>query len=153
MSRGLSWGGARLRAVTEDEFWQLIEAAGVGRDRYDGGDAIAEALSDLLATRDLDVILDYQECFDRLHDALYQWKYWAAGYVIGGGCSDDGFTDLRARVISRGRDWYQRFRADPDCLADHEEVRIQAARTEDEALFAEPVTCAAAGAYERVMGQ
>jgi hypothetical protein len=139
--------------VTEDEFWQLIGAAGVGRDRYDGGDAIAEALTDLLATRDPDAILDFQEHFDRLHGALYMRKYWAVGYVLGGGCSDDAFTDFRAGVISLGRDWHQRFRAEPDCLADHEEVRIQAARRDDEALFAEPVNYAAAGAYERVTGQ
>jgi len=136
----LSWGSARLRAVTEDEFWQLIEAAGAGRDRHDGGDAMAEAVTDLLATRDLDVILDYQEHFDRLHGALYQRKYWAAGYVIGGGCSDDAFIDFRVGVISLGRDWHQRFRADLDCLPDHEEVRFQAARGADEAMFAEPVT-------------
>jgi hypothetical protein len=44
-------------------------------------------------------------------------------YLIGGGCSDDGFIDFRAGLIAQGRDWYERAAASPDDLADHPDVR------------------------------
>jgi hypothetical protein len=37
--------------------------------------------------------------------------------VINGGCSDDGFMDFRATLISMGRKFYERALADPDSLA------------------------------------
>jgi hypothetical protein len=36
--------------------------------------------------------------------------------LINGGMSDDGFTDFRYWLISRGRDVYERALADPDSL-------------------------------------
>ena len=34
-------------------------------------------------------------------------------YLIGGGCSDDAFTDFRAGIIAQGRDWYEKVAASP----------------------------------------
>ncbi|MFE6038244.1 DUF4240 domain-containing protein [Streptomyces sp. NPDC056452] len=38
---------------------------------------------------------------------------------MGGGCSDDSFTDFRAGLIGLGREWYERAAACPDVLAEH----------------------------------
>lgn len=38
---------------------------------------------------------------------LYRYDLWAAAYLIGGGCSDDSFTDFRAGLIGQGCDWYE----------------------------------------------
>lgn len=67
-------------------------------------------------------ILDYQEKFDELHQALYRWELWAAADLIGGGRSDDSFIDFRAGLIAQGRDWYDKAAASPDSLADHSAV-------------------------------
>ena len=40
-----------------------------------------------------------------VHAVLYRWDMWAAAYLIGGGCSDDGFIDFRAGLIAQGLDW------------------------------------------------
>src|SRR5205823_6840092 len=45
---------------------------------------------------------------------LYRHDMWAGAYLIGGGCSDDGFISFRARLIAQGRDWYKK--ASPDSL-------------------------------------
>jgi hypothetical protein len=42
---------------------------------------------------------------------------WCAGYIINGGCSDDGFEYFRLWVISRGKDVYYNAKANPDNLA------------------------------------
>ncbi|MGW4894790.1 DUF4240 domain-containing protein [Kitasatospora sp. NPDC004240] len=132
-----------------DEFWHLVETA---RTRAGADDGFDGALVDLLAARPKTEILEYQERFDELHDALYRWDVWAAAYLIGGGCSDDGFMDFRAGVIAQGRAWYERVAADPDQLADHPLV-VEAAADEDyEVLFHEDVNYSAASAFARVAG-
>ncbi|MFI9615652.1 DUF4240 domain-containing protein [Streptomyces sp. NPDC052023] len=131
------------------EFWTIIEAArsAVGADkRFD------EALVDELATRTQDDILRYQERFDEVHDAMYRWNVWAAAYLVGGGCSDDSFTDFRAGLIALGRDWYEKAAACPDSLAEHPAVIAAVEVQRDDALFYEEVNYAASEAFERVTG-
>ncbi|WP_406083626.1 DUF4240 domain-containing protein [Micromonospora zamorensis] len=135
-----------------DEFWAVVESAGAGLDGRTGddGEAIAAALVTRLAATSPERILEFQELFDQLHDALYRWDVWAAAYLIGGGCSDDSFIDFRAGVIALGREWYERVLASPDGLADHPVVRQAAAEEDDGALFAESVNYVASKAYEQV---
>ncbi|WP_078992878.1 DUF4240 domain-containing protein [Streptomyces sp. MMG1121] len=45
-----------------------------------------------------------RQCFDQLHAASFRWDAWAAGYLIGGSCSDDAFMDFRAGLVARGGD-------------------------------------------------
>ncbi|MEV4764871.1 DUF4240 domain-containing protein [Micromonospora chokoriensis] len=138
-----------------DEFWTVVKSAGAGLDGRTGddGEAVAAALVTRLAATSPERILEFQELFDQLHDALYRWDVWAAAYLIGGGCSDDSFIDFRAGVIALGREWYERVLASPDGLADHPVV-LQAAAEEDDGgtLFAESVNYVASEAYEQVTG-
>ena len=41
---------------------------------------------------------------------------WCAGYIMNGGCSDDGFEYFRCWVISRGRDTFYNAKTNPDYL-------------------------------------
>lgn len=129
------------------EFWHLINTA-----RFNMTDDVPfdEALVALLASRPEQQILEYQERFDALRDALYRWDVWAAAYLIGGGCSDDSFMDFRAGVIAQGRHWYERAVAAPDSLADHPEVITAAADLDDRTLFYEDANYCASDAYERI---
>ncbi|XIE77187.1 DUF4240 domain-containing protein [Streptomyces sp. SBR177] len=87
-----------------------------------------------------------------MHDAVYRWDVWAAAYLIGGGCSDDGFMDFRAGLIALGRDWYERAAACPDSLAEHPAV-IEAARARhDYCIFDEDANYAAVDAFGRLTG-
>ncbi|WP_407841276.1 DUF4240 domain-containing protein [Streptomyces sp. DSM 116496] len=134
-----------------DAFWGIIEAARVGA--AEAGEPFDEVLVKHLAERPCQEILEYAERFDEAHDALYRWDVWAAGYLIGGGCSDDSFIDFRAGVIALGRVWYQRVNTAPDSLAAHPDA-IQAANLRDrsEVLFYEDVNYAASGAFARITG-
>ncbi|MGV9344649.1 DUF4240 domain-containing protein [Streptomyces spiralis] len=131
-----------------DEFWNIIETA---RSNTREGHAFDEALVDLLTSRSEQDILEYEERFDELHDAVGRWDVWAAAYLIGGGCSDDSFTDFRAGLIALGRQWYERAAGAPDSLAEHPTV-IAAAADGDHVLFYERVNYAAAYAFKRMTG-
>ncbi|WP_030241926.1 DUF4240 domain-containing protein [Streptomyces sp. NRRL S-350] len=137
-----------------DEFWAVIETArtDAASAPEDPGQAFASALVERLAATSKQTVLEYQQWFDQLHGAIYRWDVWAAGYLIGGGCSDDAFTDFRAGLISRGREWYERAATAPDVLAQHPDVIAAAAEGSDEALFNESVNYAAVYAYERITG-
>ncbi|MER7582307.1 DUF4240 domain-containing protein [Kitasatospora sp. NPDC097691] len=137
-----------------DDFWTVIEAARTDAASASGdpGQAFASALVDRLAATSKQMILEYQQCFDQLHGAIYRWDVWAAGYLIGGGCSDDAFMDFRAGLIAQGREWYERAVTAPDVLAQHPDVIAAAAGGSDEVLFNESVNYAASYAYERING-
>ena len=53
-----------------------------------------------------------------LHDS-YRSNWWCAGYILNGGCSDDGFEYFRNWVISRGKDAYYAAKENPDKLIDY----------------------------------
>ncbi|MGW2518811.1 DUF4240 domain-containing protein [Streptomyces sp. NPDC001617] len=135
--------------MNTDGFWHLIETA---RSRTTADLPFDQALVALLACRSRQEILEYEERFDALHDALYRWDIWAAAYLIGGGCSDDSFMDFRAGPIAEGRDWYERAAAIPDSLANHPEVMAAAADLDNRAIFYEEVNYSAAEAYEAITG-
>ncbi|MFD4955639.1 DUF4240 domain-containing protein [Streptomyces sp. NPDC058451] len=137
-----------------DDFWTIIETARTDAASAlgDPGQAFASALVERLAATSKQTILEFQQCFDQLHGAVHRWDLWAAGYLIGGGCSDDAFMNFRAGLIAQGRDWYDRAATAPDVLAVHPDVIAAAAEGSDETLFNETVNYAASYAYRRING-
>lgn len=132
-----------------DHFWGVIEAAQVSATE---SKPFHEVLTDLLAARTEQEILDYQEEFDEAQNALYRWDVWAAAYLIGGGCSDDSFMDFTAGLIAQGRDWYQQAADSPDSLAGHPAMTAATLRQWENPLFYEEVNYAASYAFKRVSG-
>ena len=62
-------------------------------------------------------VMEFHRFFsDQFHRA-YRWDLWRAAYLIGGGCSDDGFTDFRYWLISMGREAFEAALENPDSLA------------------------------------
>jgi Protein of unknown function (DUF4240) len=135
--------------VDAGRFWEIIETAraSASRDR-----PFHEALTDHLATLTEQDILEYYERFEKMHDALYRHDLWAAAYLIGGGCSDDGFIDFRAGLIAQGYDWYHKAAASPDSLAGHPAVAGARHPLADNPLFYEEVNYAASAAFQRLSG-
>jgi hypothetical protein len=131
------------------EFWAVIETAGASAGE---GMPFHEALTGYLVGRTEQEILDYQERFEEAGQALYRWDVWAAAYLIGGGCSDDGFTDFRAGLIAQGRGWHEKVAESPDSLAGHPAVAAAVRRPWDSPLFYEKVNYAASYAFQRVSG-
>ena len=93
------------------QFWNIIENV---KSSEEPEEAIKSQLNELTSEE----IVSYQEHFDTLHERAYHWDLWGAAYIMEGGCSDDGFTDFRYGLISKGKDVYETVLTDPDSLAD-----------------------------------
>jgi len=96
--------------MTRDDFWRLLE----GLDP----ETAEEQLRERLEALELAEVASFADHFDREFDRAYDWKLWAAAYIMDGGCSDDGFMDFRFGLISRGRKVFEAVLADPDSLAE-----------------------------------
>jgi hypothetical protein len=97
--------------MTRDQFWQLI-------DKVKGAKRPEAAIAKLLRKLSPPELISYQEHFDALFREAYRWDLWGAAYIIGGGCSDDGFIDFRYGLISKGREICEAAINSPDSLAD-----------------------------------
>ena len=102
--------------MDNDQFWQIIETA--KRKHPEDGELRVEAIRDHLSRLAPHEIIAFDSILDEYLDRAYSWDLWGAIYLMNGGCSDDGFTDFRGWLISRGREVYERAMADPDSLAD-----------------------------------
>lgn len=93
------------------QFWNIIENI---KGSVEPEEAIKSQLNDLTPEE----MVSYQEHFDTLHERAYHWDLWGAAYIMEGGCSDDGFTDFRYGLISKGKNVYETVLSDPDSLSE-----------------------------------
>lgn len=97
-----------------NRFWNIVGTPRAGETE----DEILERVGDALASLPDEDLIGYQQRYDRLHASAGRDDLWAAGVLLNGGyCSDDGFVDFRAWLISRGRAAYEAAMHDPDSLA------------------------------------
>ena len=94
-----------------DEFWQIVE---LGKDENEPELTLKTQLEKL----GFEEVQSFQEHFDQVFDSAYKWDLWGAAYLIHGGCSDDGFTDFRYALISRGKEVFSKALISPDSLAE-----------------------------------
>lgn len=107
--------------MTEKEFWSLFnKARKQAEDMDEYVDAGADILQSLVEELPPAEIASFNQIFNRKYFAAYRWDLWGAAYVINGGCSDDGFMDFRAELISRGQAIYEAALQDPESLVDVE---------------------------------
>jgi hypothetical protein len=95
-------------------FWSLIDAS-----RENAGGDLDRQAADLRARveqLDPDEIVQFGKLFSEYWRRAYTWDLWAAAYILGGGCSDDGFLDFRGWLISRGQRVYEAALRDPETL-------------------------------------
>ena len=104
-------------AVTDDEFWAVIDAGGA-RAKADGDRHFAAVRKALLKLPPAQVCDFERHLWERLTE-LYTKRMWGAGSLVNGGCSDDGFDYFRCWVIGQGRAVYEAAVRDPDTLAGH----------------------------------
>ncbi|OCA88096.1 molybdenum metabolism regulator [Bacillus sp. FJAT-27225] len=94
------------------EFWALIE-------KSKGKENQAEWLTEELAKRNAQEIIDFEFWFQGLLNESYQSNLWAAAYIVMGGCSDDSFDYFRGWLIGQGEEAYNQVMANPEYLADY----------------------------------
>lgn len=102
--------------MTLDQFWSLVEKV----HHLSGGnmDTKCELLDAELRKLPLDEVRSFHSFFYECEYRAYTWELWAAAYIIGGGCSNDKFSDFRSTLISMGRQMFEQTLADPQSLAD-----------------------------------
>ncbi|NHN24689.1 DUF4240 domain-containing protein [Flavobacterium jejuense] len=61
-------------------------------------------------------IIGFRLRTDKLLFDTYNSEMWCAGYIMNGGCSDDGFEYFRNWIISRGKETYYKAKENPDSL-------------------------------------
>lgn len=85
------------KRMPDDEFWRIIEASReYGATLHDTFEGRLEGLAKELGRLSPEDILAFNDTFLVHRERAYTWDLWAATYVLGGGCSDDGFTDFRS---------------------------------------------------------
>lgn len=102
--------------MTLDQFWNLIEKVHTASDG--DMDKKCQLLDAELRRLPLAEVRSFHAHFYECQDRAYSWELWGAAYIIGGGCSDDKFSDFRSTLISMGRQTFERALADPQSLAD-----------------------------------
>jgi hypothetical protein len=106
--------------------WQIIDRVRA----VAGGELTAsvDAFRIELEALDDQALLEVDAGFSRAMQRAYDHDLWAAAYLIHGGCGDDAFWDFRAGLIALGREVFDAALANPDLLADIEDI-------EDRTLF------------------
>lgn len=99
------------------QFWALIDSS--RREAGGDPDQQMEVFGEMLAELPAQEILDFDRLFTEYWVGADSRDLWGAAYLIGGGCSGDGFMDFRGWLIAKGRKVYEAALADPDSLAQH----------------------------------
>jgi Protein of unknown function (DUF4240) len=131
-----------ILTVRKTTFWKIIDAS---RKQARGDlDAQLEMLRSRLEQLEPDEIVQFGRIFEEYHINTYTWDLWAAAYLIGGGCSDDGFLDFRGWLISKGKRVYERALEDPESL-------VRAVKDDDDCQY-EGFQYLASQAWEKKTG-
>jgi hypothetical protein len=110
--------------MDEDRFWALIGESRKKackkklRSGEDFIDAHIEEHRKLLDKLTPEELIAYSNRFQYYWKLAYRWDLWAVAYWLHAGCSDDGFIDFRACLISLGKEWFFQILNDPDSLTD-----------------------------------
>jgi hypothetical protein len=100
--------------MNRDQFWQIIETT-----HAPTRDEQLELFSRELQRLTPQELIQFGRIFAELTVNAYSWDLWLVAWLCQGGmCSDDGFSDFRAWLISRGHAIYEAALRDPDALAD-----------------------------------
>lgn len=99
--------------LDEETYWGLIDASlKASRNQREQEQYLIRELGRLTPKE----MIGFRLRTDRLLYDTYTSDMWCAGYIMNGGCSDDGFEYFRNWVISRGKDVYYRAKEHPDSL-------------------------------------
>lgn len=133
---------ADSREMTEAVFWELIK-----KSRVDDVDDHLEALGNLLRGFQPKQIKRFNHHLKPLLKSASTWDLWGAGYLLQGGCSDDGFLYFRCWLILQGKEKFLAAIKNADSMAKW------VTDNEDETYDAEVLMYLADQIYEEVTGK
>ena len=106
--------------MNKEEFWEIM----LDTNQESGGDPSIqqELIESRLNKLSPEEIIKFDNVFGKLFTDAYDWKLWAAAYIMNGGCSDDCFIDFRGWLIGQGKEVYLKALSDPDSLSELEKI-------------------------------
>lgn len=101
--------------LNEDLYWQIVaDSLENTEDQDDQEEWLVNRIAKLTPVE----MIGFRLRTDKLLYDTYTPEMWCAGYIMNGGCSDDGFEYFRNWVISRGKEVYYKAKENPDSLID-----------------------------------
>lgn len=99
--------------LDETIFWRIVDSSVKKTKNQDDQEKFLVKEIEKLTPKQ---IIGFRLRTDRLLYDTYNSQMWCAGYIMNGGCSDDGFEYFRNWIISRGKDTYYKAKENPDSL-------------------------------------
>lgn len=99
--------------LAEERFWEIVSLSLKSSKNEDQQEKSLVKQIELLSPEEM---IGFRLRTDQLLHDTYNSEMWCAGYIMNGGCSDDGFEYFRCWIISRGKDIYYRAKKNPDTL-------------------------------------
>ncbi|AOR28247.1 polymerase [Formosa sp. Hel1_33_131] len=101
------------KMLDENVFWDIIDLSLKNTNNKDSQEIFLVKEIQKLSPEE---IIGFRLRTDKLLYDTYNSEMWCAGYLMNGGCSDDGFEYFRNWVISRGKDTYYNAKNNSDSL-------------------------------------
>jgi hypothetical protein len=101
--------------LDEDRYWAMIQQA---QDSTEDLDEMEEQLIEEVEKLTPKEMVGFYLRTHYLTYKAYTSELWCAGYIVNGGCSDDGFEYFRLWLISAGKEIYYKALANPDSLVE-----------------------------------
>ncbi len=101
------------KMMDEDQYWELVARSLKNSEDEDEQEAYLIAELSKLSPQEM---IGFRLRTDKLLYDSYGSDLWCAAYLMNGGCSDDCFEYFRLWVISRGKDFFYKAKANPDSL-------------------------------------
>lgn len=99
--------------LNEDLYWAIIDKSLKNTTNQDDQEQyLINEIGNLTPKQ----IIGFRLRTDKLLYDTYNSDMWCAGYIMNGGCSDDGFEYFRNWIISRGKTTYYNTKQNPDNL-------------------------------------
>ena len=116
------------KLLDEDLYWKIIANSLTTSSNQD--QQLKSLVSQLLKLSPLEIVGFKLTTYKLLYE-IYNSETWCAGYIINGGCSDDGFEYFRCWIISKGKNVYYQAKSSPDNLVDELNDEIEEYEFED----------------------
>ena len=99
--------------MDEEQYWKIVQKSLKNATDEEEQEESLVAQLEKLKPHD---IVGFRLRTDKLLFDSYTSEMWCAGYIMNGGCSDDGFEYFRCWVISQGKAVYEAALLNPDSL-------------------------------------
>ena len=91
--------------MESEKFWKIIEITkSESSGDYEKQQSLLERELLKLTAKE---VLEFDNKFRTLRGEIYTWDFWAAAFIINGGCSDDCFSDFRGWLIGQGKSVFE----------------------------------------------